>query len=1196
MSKVHGLEDYVYDSKKHSSLGIEDIYVKAPGDEFIALSSCLDSATGRTVAELGLSIEDCLTLLKNGKLTDSASNVLDKNLDFCVFKKLSFESTKPNTPTKLRKVYADVTPVIGEVSTADGVIKIDIGNKSSYEYVKKSQIYRKNPDSTTSSLQSVMSYDAIDNWKDLSKLEKDTWYYKDVHGTEYEIKDIFFSQEYDHIATEKLNSSTLEIESVAEHDITLVKSGVSTSYHTGDVFKTGEEAKIDKYDVTITSGTKKESTVRGEETVPTFEVSSYRLQASGDYIKVRKKGTIQPILVNKSKITSGTIAAGNVLVLEGGVDTEPLTDEEATLTYVENLAFQPAKEDKMTEDTYVRVADGRYFKESKYIEPISFRVAGTGDTVGAYAVNVGGKWKIVDDVSLIAGRATFTIEGVDFSASDIGIDKNVRPLARCKFDDPNVEFVQTATGKEANECKKIEAATKVKDLEEARNAFLSGYNDGKYELDGIYDETTNSVLKLEEGRHVLTNNVTVDDVTSTTDGFQTIKNKNLKFVYNQNTGEITLDGGPKASFGEMTKKGLIRTEISAIATAGVAVNVLGVISGPVGMVVAVAAAAVAVGALAVVPIVNAIRVAVRNNQKFPDLLDKQQDKSAKLLNERLKELYASLDDQINVTSDYSDDLILGRIERFIQDAHMLANATYDDSCKRNADGEVIITPQNASRVAELRKELKNTTKADLKDQLWPPRHWFKNRAQIIDSDIREEAKKIFKAHNKLVSASANKIKYSKKLTIKELQDLVATVHPSIDTTAFNDAINARDVLKAEADRIFAEYEYPSGRTANVNQDILLNKAENLKVYCLVKKVVATEAAFDYETGMVLVGNQKLVKVGTDFELQDLTEQERKSLKSAKDYYKTATQITDPAIIASVKTAALKASNDVTKEEGTDERSITDEILDFDAIQTELNKAKAFVADIEYFATASSILTDAKFTGIVAKAISTNVIPAEINAIIAYLEAQLTAYEKQKAYVARIGKDSLFEDPNGIKTVKTQIDAIKTTKLAPINQAYKVEFAASVDGSIRILEDYDAKLTAGTLSSAEAASILADYTNKVDVHINKTRDFISRYDKDFKTSGIAGIDTLRARADAVKGLTFKDRLEEVVAKDAVATEMVSVGTNVANINAHMAKLDNALTVTIAGGFSSLPAELQTEISSETLNSTTQAEINAIIAFI
>ena len=1178
MTKVHGLGSLkLYNSsEKVNDLDITCIFVEKKDGELLCLADlCEDGTTTKFASRTNITIEGIIELFKKGKVRDSSNNLIDKSRPIYIIDKHAYASKDPTTPTKLRNIYEDSTNQVGKLSTADSYIKIDLGGTSPIRFVKKSEIVLLDKDGNIddSLLDIIRNSSVTSTVADILKEAKGKkWYYQDKNTP---IEEIFLAQEYTHVAEEKVENNTIVAKGVNTADITL-PTGRTISKNDTSNYEHSDPAYVG-VDVEITPDSKKESTTKGIVKAPTFKVTSYKPDKNGTYIKVRKKGSLDSIMINaEAFITS--VKAGDRLTLDGGVETEPLTEDEAGIRYSPNLTLQPSKSTEMTANTYLRLTDGRYIKETTHIGPLAFKEATGNVYVSAYAVKISGVWKNVDASHVeIDGSKKFKLGGVEYDSAD---KTQCIPLERCNFD-INARFIQTATKEVANACEDLDGLSlseKYTKLEETRQSFVSLYKKGDYELKTYYDAdrvpkafgvttsltatdlvayavridgkwkivdknlatydasasklTVNGKVystatiggdvkpltevgfsnvskvdfiqtgfgqianvcedlegktdadkktKIEEiqnkytglfniskERYEYTNEVVVDDVSTVTNTLEKTYKKESKFIYS-NDGTLKMESGD--GFKAKTSKAVGKIEGWSIGTAFVALNFLSILSPVAGIVVAAAAVLTAV----VGPVVAAAIIKARNKPVTEDMMAEQQKHASKCINQKLEFTYEYLNDLVTSNAHCTDDMILSKVDAIVANMGILSASTYDDSCVRDANGQIKITPQNAHRVSQLNGRIREALTAEYKKRSrWErfkarikPKNWFKKSAnlelQLIDEEIRKEAYRLIKKYNS-VSTKDEKIKGYKKLSTKELENLVKTkVSTKVNISTFED-LTSNDVTKSKrakidgiTNAIFAEFEYPSTREEHPDKEMLEAKATNIKLYLVIKNALTDKSviAFDYESGLILVGNQKLVKVGeNDFTLENLTKEEEKKLVSAKKFYKSASTVAVD-VAETIKNEAKRANTIINEEKVNkpDERSIEVEIINYEEVKNNKAKLQQFSADIEYLAgsSCSNIVGDPKFTGDVEDAIKQNKIKDDYIKIAEALNKAKNLYDSQKEQVKKDGKEALFLGDTGagivsVDDILSAFNTVKTTTLANAHNKYKTEIAPATGGA------------------------------------------------------------------------------------------------------------------------------------------------------
>lgn len=440
--------------------------------------------------------------------------------------------------------------------------------------------------------------------------------------------------------------------------------------------------------------------------VQQMEVTTYSLvpQGKGEYIRLRVKGRNKPMLFcvkpGESKVFLGDTAIeydvsdlektknviksiiGQELTVE--IDgkkyvTEKVTNEEAISTYSKEKVMNKSTsyEDAFGDDTYLRLADGRYVKESEFVRPIAYNFVkddATDFDAYLYYYQVDGKWTTVILNKAELEKGTY---------SSIVLDKNIKTnpnlykikkSTKALGDSHIIQTTNANSGIEGAvtlikkpEKTKLNASSfvaEVKDgtntaeddnltknaaLTEAKRLFRDLYKQGKYDIDEVVVEGVvyklDNVVKNEDGtisfhvsnsRYVYNNNSLVEDPTAKKPQYANMSSSPVK--YDAKTGKLY--GGTRYNMGKANKEYFkFWGKIWAWPTA-IVLMLMGVFAMALPFMIAPALAVLAAGWVAG-PIFNLV-MKLKQEKKFENKAKLAREESKKKYVQELNDLYAKV--------------------------------------------------------------------------------------------------------------------------------------------------------------------------------------------------------------------------------------------------------------------------------------------------------------------------------------------------------------------------------------------------------------------------------------------------------------------------------------------------------------------------------------------------------------------------
>ena len=1097
------LMDRVYVLEHGTNLPFIDFYVYIPGTrqrETIRDAFLNDHYSVGDILDLLLDREVYYTNVRSIRYMEHVISIPKLSIDVGADHVLTYEK-KPNS---ILRVINECQMVAATVVDMTDKLLVDLGGASTLRAVTLDEIKDENGNSVKTYVSTWPC-----TWKDFEGILNDVkhklWF---VAGQE--IKTFYINQV---VATE---TKVAEEKIDAKFDVVLDSAFVDeygTSYSVGDVSASAD--KVDKTFGEMEFTTKDESTANGIVKTPIIKVKNYQAIDPADpnakYVKLKLKGTTEPILIEKSKIT-GTMTVGGIVQVEVNgikVDTEPLTDEEVAVAYADKLAYQPTTNNfDEAKTTHIRLKSDVYVEESKVVAPISYKAILEADVPARYATT--DTFAVLDDsvspavwtvVTKTEFEAKYTQNDlIDPTSANYG---KVKALEECSFNDAP-EFVQITN--KTGEKKIIKQIATVKDMEDCRKSFVSSYSKGEYELDHVWiDDGTGTYVshEIKPGRYELTNEVEIEDRTVTKSPFNSIVDKNIQFKVDPKTGCITnFKGGSELSEKEINKNYYKKlASICSLTFVGMVTNpLLAIAAAPI-----IAAGGVVAATMAVFgPIINKIRMWSQKRTSEKDRLRATQEDIAK---NHVKNAYDKINLLVSEGSvTLSEEYILNEIAKIENEMDATLSASnYDDSLKRDKDGKIVITPQNSARARQFQRELKTDRKsvtwAETKGDSFFVRigkrirgESLQGRLERTNKVLRKALEQMVKAHNKIAGVTPiTDLESLSDADINTIRARLGSTHAKV--VAYDTAKTNADNAQKELDDKLKEYERPSGEAEYPEKEAAMQKVENLKIYYLLQldPTYASAVAFDAETGRLFVGKYELIKQGDKFITVDTTVNNNyfsRSEKHIKSLVLSGIAV-DPLILDDVlnyddltaippRIALINKKGVATNNNNT--VSISEEILDYILIGNEYTQVKDLVDAIAAIKSSSSPSVD--ISAIANPEVQTAVKDGKLTPNMTALIANMLAY-----------KDSLDK---------------KTFAVGSAEQILK-------DKILYLVADADYKDVNANLAVAHEKHLIFELETFVSTHLEKAEDYIAALDQSIISVRAGGtINPLVVNADVLAG--------------------------------------------------------------------------------
>lgn len=523
-----------------------------------------------------------------------------------------------------------------------------------------------------------------------------------------------------------------------------------------------------KLDGTYTEQEFKTAKDKDGKTIQQMDLTTYGLvpEGKGDYIRLRVKGKAQPILFSikpgESKVYLGDIAieydhsnlektqnvirsiVGQELTVE--IDgkkyvTEKVTMEEAISTYSKEKTMTKSNsdEDILGDDTYLRLANGKYVKESEFVRPLAYNFVKNDSTdFDAYLFyyKKDGVWQ-----TIILNKETFDKAGGDIHLGDLHISKSInaadlykikkstKPLAESHIiqtTNENADFegavtlvrkpddasLSSLTFKEKDGAEDEEGKLDKKAaLTEAKRLFRELYKQGKYDIDKVVVDGVvyklDNVVKNEDGttsfhvsnsRHVYANHSLVEDPTAKLPQYANMSNNPVK--YDAKSGKLY--GGTRYNMGKANKAYFkYWGKIWAWPTAMV-LMCMGVFALAIPVMIAPALAVLTAGWVAG-PIFNLI-MKLKQEKKFESKAKLARKEAKKKFVQELNDLYKKVLEECKAVDEKVDKY--ATLED-LRNAYAENGLVYDPSIEADA-------ADDAAKFEKLRKDLKAKLKAPIR--------------------------------------------------------------------------------------------------------------------------------------------------------------------------------------------------------------------------------------------------------------------------------------------------------------------------------------------------------------------------------------------------------------------------------------------------------------------------------------------------
>ena len=360
--------------------------------------------------------------------------------------------------------------------------------------------------------------------------------------------------------------------------------------------------------------------------------------------------------------------------------SEPLTFEQANLLFDTIKTYQEV-DGNATENSCLRLENGRYVEELKTVQPISYKLA-TSEDFDKYLIErtVGSEKQFV-----IIDKTYFEQHGEDAS-----FDKtSAKKIKRCDFNDKDCYVVQTTSkGDDVEQCSIVSSK---EEKTTAYQSFLESYQKGEYNIKDVYLNGTNYGLQNSK-RYEYTDVSYNQDYADNLHDYKSLKTKNLSVEDGKLKGGVKFDVGAGivnsySVWGQLLVKGY-----GIVAAAGIFIPVVGPI----------VAAAYGVGMLVAIPsipIVNAIIGAIKNTKKIKPFKDKtkyNRTKTATAVETKLVELYEKREALNQTQFDDAYSRIMAEI--------LTLSATTSNNSLQIKDGKAEVNANNANAAREYKYE------------------------------------------------------------------------------------------------------------------------------------------------------------------------------------------------------------------------------------------------------------------------------------------------------------------------------------------------------------------------------------------------------------------------------------------------------------------------------------------------------------
>lgn len=451
-----------------------------------------------------------------------------------------------------------------------------------------------------------------------------------------------------------------------------------------------------------------------------IKVRNFEIKSNGEYYQVTING--RPNMVKLADLVD---EHGNAIqdlrtmigkevqikVSEGEFkQCDPVTHEQAHLTYSTIKTFQEitypdgiSEEDKVTEDTYLRLKNGSYVKELETVQPKAYKVVNESDeSFDAFVVET-----LASDGSkkfVIVPPNYFERHGDSPALSRAKAHR----IKRCRVDDPECSVVQTTSkGQEIEQCsivKKTNFCENIESnaLETACQGFLTAYKQGQYQISDVYQNDSLEELSVRGKRYEYTDVSYLPDYANELNQYRSLNTKDLMLKNGKLVGgpKYSIWKGIKNGYGELGK-GFLATYKFALA-AGIFIPVVGPIIGA-------AQVLITAAAIPLIPIANIAYGVVKNHlrSKFIDKNEINRKQLIKDLEARIQLLYERQTSKD--VNPYSEARFEDEYAKLVNDIISLSAANVNNNLVVK-DGVASVTTSNASAVKAYMQEFNAVAK------------------------------------------------------------------------------------------------------------------------------------------------------------------------------------------------------------------------------------------------------------------------------------------------------------------------------------------------------------------------------------------------------------------------------------------------------------------------------------------------------
>ena len=477
-----------------------------------------------------------------------------------------------------------------------------------------------------------------------------------------------------------------------------------------------------------------------------IKVRNYELNQNGEFYSVKIGGVTK--LVHRDNLVDN---AGNSIdnlaymvgssvnvMFDGNIvaTTDPLTYQQANLTYSTIQTFQETTRDA-GDDTYLRLKNGEYIKETEATKPISYRIVNLNNApFDAYLVKT-----VASD-----GTEKYVVVAKDYfikhgDSAELKQENAVK-IQRCAYDSKDCAVVQTTSkGNKVEQCsivrkskilgKQIEVEGYEKHT--AFDGFMAGYLAGEYILKDVFKEDKLEELSPRRERYELTDVSYLEDYADNLREYNGLKINDIRIEKGK------LVGGPKYDI----KKGIKGAFKKLSKLAGPAVWIwggAGILIPVVGPIISAAIVATYAASVPFIPMAYSIRGLVKNRQrtKFMDKAGYNQQVERLSIEKRIKKLYARMTDKDFVP--FPEARFEDEYAKLVNDIISLSSCSVDNALIVE-NGVAHVTPENASAakayMAEYKKSQKGREKAERKlEKTRTNFEWYEAKIKKLEEEGR----------------------------------------------------------------------------------------------------------------------------------------------------------------------------------------------------------------------------------------------------------------------------------------------------------------------------------------------------------------------------------------------------------------------------------------------------------------------------